>query len=185
MDELTHIRHAANCTCSNVVGDLQQPWQSILFHCEWYRQLSVGGRGSRLIRLHCSCCAPLRLLFLWFNEALSYGPAQSAGRPRGGQDRPRAANTVSGQALCLCGCVGAQAVGLARDRGSRQMRSWQLRCCFVFPLSLPRTNQPSNQNRRSLKAMKKMGDLTHQAAHFLRQVQCGLHRKGEFYIDSG
>ena len=85
MDELTHIRHAANCTCSNVVGDLQQPWQSILFHCEWYRQLSVGGRGSRLIRLHCSCCAPLRLLFLWFNEALSYGPAQSAGRPRGGR----------------------------------------------------------------------------------------------------
>ena len=148
------------------MGDLQQPWQSILFHCKWYRQLSVGGRGSRLIRLHCSCCASLRLLFLWFNEGLSNGPVQSAGRPRVGQDRPRAAYTVSGQALCLCGCADGQTVGFVRDRQNRQIRSWQLRCCLMFPLSLPRTNQPSNQNRRSLKAMKKKDDLTHQLTSF-------------------
>lgn len=51
-DELSHIRHATRLYMLNGVRDMQQPSQSTLFHCRWYRQLSVGGRaGSHLIKV--------------------------------------------------------------------------------------------------------------------------------------
>lgn len=66
-------------------------------------------------------------------------------------------------------------MGVAHERMDRKMCSWQLRSWFVRPLSLPRTNQPSNQNRGSLKAMKKM-DRHHSIGSSLPSPKYGVHK---------